>query len=698
GGGGNGAPSGSFNISGTVQLPNSPTLAPFADATVQVYLFPEMTLLPISTRTDSQGRYSLQVPATYAGRDLVIIAEKVRNGQRVRAMTFSINTPIEGVTGADLDPFTTFAAAELIRHALENNLSDLVPNGFAELVRQTREALADAENLTPILGQTLSEQWAEGVLSEAIAEPVRTWIAQHKQNFEPPQGDVAVAKSMMQMLRDTSVLAFNIGDSETFRLEEDLRALEQEIEERVITPLDNVNGRGLQYLLTVMSEDEFRYPPLIGREPGRYEHYQSNNQTLIRRIGNTDDRTWEIVNNIPNDRFQGLTARITTQNALQELELTADAGRYTGQVRKAGDPSLQHDAVLEVLRKDSEGRPTQLRATITLRDSQLRQPIQFSGTLNLTPRDGDEGLSFRELAFTGSFTSQYGELNVSNLTQAVTETQNGEQVQVRANSLLVVLDTNPATSIEIRDLSLQYTDEGEGGMAPAELQAQAIRVRARNTTMNLSSVRMRLVPNQTDNQDYPALIAGQLEYRSPKLTLTGTLNATWDNASTASRNGDDEWVPLSKFPSGQIVLSNGSATPTVGRPIGLSFELRFEPNAPTPQVRLQNLRITLGSEAMQGTITAPINVRQDGRFNKRQLFRDAQLAMTHTPSNFRLLVSGQGVLGEDNFSGEIRKPDNTRIAQIGKASSLGLSELGNLVIVKYNDNSFESLQSLLPSR
>jgi hypothetical protein len=37
-----------------------------------------------------------------------------------------------------------------------------------------------------------------------------------------------------------------------------------------------------------------------------------------------------------------------------------------------------------------------------------------------------------------------------------------------------------------------------------------------------------------------------------------------------------------------------------------------------------------------------------------------------------------------------------KVADIGEARNLGLSDLGDALIVKYSDNTFETLESVLP--
>ncbi len=706
GGGGSSVGTGTLNITGTAQFANSPNLVPLSDATVRAYLYSPTQIQPVGdpVQTNNEGRYTLSLPAnSVVGKDLVIVAEKTVNNKPRRVMTLCLAVRPEGATGIDMEPFTTYATEEVLRIAKANNLSQIAPNGFSEVVRQVREQFQDAQNLPVIVGETLPQQIGEGIQDNTIRPTVREIVENQDDNLRPPQGDVAVAKSMMQMIRDANISAVGIADTEATRLEEDLSNLEQVIEREVVTPVKKLGDRGLQYLFSVLSEDEFRYPPLIGLPPGRYEHYRNGGTIQIRRIGSTDNRTWEIVNNVPNDRFQGVTVRIVTQNPLQRLDIDPNAGKYTVQVRSSRDPRLQYDVVLEVTRKDSQNRPTQLRATMNLVDSQLSQPIQFNGTVGLTPRPGED-LSFSQVRFTGTFTSQYGSLNVTNLVANIDENQSQQRNQVSAQceALQLTVRTSRNASVEIRGLNLQYIETWDGDiLTPAELRVQSIRVNAGDASLVLSNARLQLVPNSQDERDYPANMTGQLEYRTPKATLTGSLEFVWENASTARLDWDwwevgDE-IPLEWFPKGYLKLTSANLTPSVGRPIALNFTLRLEPNASPPRMRLETLRLSLGSEVMQGTGTAQMDV-SDGRVNRQQLFSNATLTMTHSPSNFQVALTMSTSSGEYTFSGEIKKPDGTRIAQIGKARDLGMPDLGNLLIVKYNDGTFESLQSLLPSR
>ncbi len=704
GGGGGGTGTGTLGITGTAQFANSPNLVPLANADVKVYLYTPGGLKPLSTqsRTDSEGRYTLLLPLSdVVGKDLVIVAEKTVNNKPRRVMTLCLAVRPEGATGIDMEPFTTYATEEVLQLAQANNLAQIAPNGFAEVVRQVRERFQEAQDLPVIVGETLPEQIGEGIRDNSIGTVVQEIARRQENNLRPPQGDVAVAKSMMQMLRDANISAVGIADTEASRLEEDLSNLEQVIEREVVTPIDALGDRGVGYLFSVLDEEEFRYPPLIGLPPGHYEHYRNGGTIQIRRIGSTDNRTWEIVNNVPNDRFQGVTVRILTQNPLQTLEITPDAGKYTVQVRR-DNPRLQYDVVLEVTRKDDQNRPTELRATLNLIDSQLSQPIQFNGTVGLTPRPGED-LSFSQVRFTGTFTSQYGSLNVTNLVANIDENQSQQRNQVSAqcDALQLTLRTSRNASVEIRGLNLQYIETWDGDiLTPAELRVQSIRVNAGDASLVLSNARLQLVPNSQDERDYPAIITGQLEYRTPKVTLTGLLEFVWENASTARLDWDwwevgDE-IPLEWFPRGSLKLTNGNLTPSVGRPIALNFTLLLEPNDSPPRVRFETLRLSLSSEVMQGTATAQLNVR-NGRVNRHQSFSNATMAMTHSPSNFQLTLTMQGTTFEGRtFSGEIKKPDGTRIAQIGRARDLGMPDLGNMLIVKYSDGTFESLQSLLP--
>jgi hypothetical protein len=71
----------------------------------------------------------------------------------------------------------------------------------------------------------------------------------------------------------------------------------------------------------------------------------------------------------------------------------------------------------------------------------------------------------------------------------------------------------------------------------------------------------------------------------------------------------------------------------------------------------------------------------------------ATMELTHSPSNFKVEVTIQE--GQP-ATGTIKTPQGQKVADIGEARNLGLPDLGDALIVKYSDNTFETLESVLP--
>lgn len=421
GGGGGGTtpppPTTGLTVNGTVTVPTgtprsrSLTGEALPSAIVRALLaFPPNTQIAQST-TDAEGRYTLTIPTEFIGRDLLIVAEKTVNNQRVRVSALLPSLPLQGYAGANLDAYTTLATEEILRLASEQNLTALSPNGVATVVDRVRDTLRNQSSLSLVVGQTLPENIGSGLLDEQLRNQVRSRVQEQAQNLRPPTGDVAIAKGVVQMLRDYSTAWLDRGNEETLRLEADVRQQEQLIENKVATPLEALGERGVNFIVRVLGLKESGggdfNDSLGGLPPGRYrETRQSSGRYTLERIGDApNNRTW-IVESEP------LTCTVTTTNTLQEFTLSPEAGRVNFSVRKQGDPRVQYDGVFEVTQRDANGNATQLRVQFTLSDGQLSEPIRFNGTANTTPRpDG----SFRTVNLSGTLQSNYADLTVANL-------------------------------------------------------------------------------------------------------------------------------------------------------------------------------------------------------------------------------------------------------------------------------------------
>jgi len=685
GGGGGTAPIANLFVNGTVVVPSGTPRsrdlsggAPLPNAVVRAYLVAQLTTPIAEGSTDADGRYALRLPPDAVGKDILIVAEKVVSGQRVRVTGLVASMPSQGYAGANLDVFSTLATEEILRYARAQNLSQLSPNGIAAIIDQVRERTRDLSALSLVVGQTLPETIGEGILDTQLRDRVRPQVEQYGNNLRPSTGDVAVAKSMMQMMRDLGLGATDRGEGETRRLERKVREQDELLHEDIVRPLDAFAERGFRFFeRTVGLRRGIR--GIEGLAPGRYRevfyYYRE-------RIGNTDSRTWEVIST-----DERLTCTIRTQNALQEFD-PLKAGTITFSVRKQGDSRFQYDGTLEVLQRDSLDNITRLRITLSFTDSELSQPIRVSGEFNAANYSGDTP---RSLQFSGNLTSQFADLTITNL-QATAYEGSGHLQQISVGRIQAQLKSRRALSADLQNLTLKFRDTEPWSEGIEQIVIGSFTATGINSTIELRNWEIsfqRIGGEPWQREPFPVAIRAQLVYRAPNDTVTGTVQGRWENPMETHLVREPR-IPLTRFPRGSFTF-NGRVEPAIGRPMGVQFTLTSAPNLSPPQVTLTP-RFELGAERMEGTIVGTLKV-QSGLVDWERAFANVSVQMTHTPSNFRVqfTVSNDG----RTVSGSVKKPDGTVIAQIGNADNLNLPDLGDQPIVRYKDGTFETLSSLL---
>jgi len=88
-------------LSGTPRSRDVSGGAPLPKAIVRAYLTTQPTTPIAEATTDADGRYTLRLPQTAAGRDILIVAEKTISGQRVRVTGLVAALPTQGYAGAN---------------------------------------------------------------------------------------------------------------------------------------------------------------------------------------------------------------------------------------------------------------------------------------------------------------------------------------------------------------------------------------------------------------------------------------------------------------------------------------------------------------------------------------------------------------------------------------------------------------------
>lgn len=686
GGGGGTAPAPIADavVNGVVEVPSGTPRsrdlsggAPLPNATIRAYLTAQPTTPIAQTTTDADGRYTLRLPSTAVGRDILIVAEKTISGQRVRVMGLVAALPPQGYAGANLDAITTLATEEILRYARSQGLSQLSPNGIAAVIDEVRERTRELNTLSLVVGQTLPETVGEGILLEDVRNRVRPRVEANGNNLRAPTGDVAVAKSMMQMLRDMGLSVTDRGEGEVLRVERKVREQDDILREDIIQPLDAFANRGFRFFERTIGLQQGRRG-IDGLAPGRYREMFY----YLERIGDTDSRTWVIVS-----EDGQLTCTIQTQNALQEFN-AFDAGNISFSVRKQGDSRFQYDGTLEVAQRDSQNNITRLRINFTFTDAGLNQPIRVNGEFNAANYIGETP---RSLQFSGNLTSQYADLTITNL-QATAYESSGRLQQITAGRIQAQVKSRRPLSVDIQNLTVAFGDAEPSDKHLRRIVVGALTATGIDSTLELRNweIDLQTIAGEPGNlEPFPVhIVRSELVFRTPNNTFSGTLQGRWENP-VETRLVEEPMIPLSRFPRGSATF-NGRVEPTTGRPIGLQFTLTSTPNQ-SPQITL-TMRLELGAERMEGTVLGALKV-QSGMVDMETLLATASLEMTHAPSNFRMQVSVSDA--GRTVSGTIRKPDGATVAQIGRANALNLPDLGDQPIVRYTDGTFETLASLL---
>jgi hypothetical protein len=182
-------------------------------------------------------------------------------------------------------------------------------------------------------------------------------------------------------------------------------------------------------------------------------------------------------------------------------------------------------------------------------------------------------------------------------------------------------------------------------------------------------------------------VQGNLQYQSDTLTFTGSVSCNWENEEVLGFGSEWSPVQISEVPKGSFILQ-GNWTPKVGRPAGVDLQMTSNPQGNAPHASIQ-LTINYGDQKLAGTITGTLDIKNNQSYG----FKSGNLDMTHTPSNFKVQVSWER--GKP-VSGKIVTEKGQKVADIGEARNLGLPDLGDVLIVKYSDKTFETLESVLP--
>ena len=644
-------------------------------ATVKAYIWSldlDLNKPIATTTTDNDGRYTLLLPSEAVGRDIVVIVEKQVQGGTIRLSTIAPDVPPEGKTGVNIDAATTLAAEAIAKFAKDNQISDLSPNAIAVIISEVNKSLEGVSTLNLVVGaldSPLPTNFGDGLQRpepvQQLVQNVENKVVEQKDNLIPATGDVATAKSIIQMLRDFGLTLKGIGDSEVLTIQKAIEEQQKVISDEI--RVTEAFSKRMDFPLRVIDA-------LEGNPPGAYE--EVSYRSLV-RVGNTDNKTWRVTSKVENT--EGMVLTIIASRPMDAFEITP-TGVYTLAVRKENDPSVQYDGKLE-FSTNAQGIPTAINLNITIKDSDLSKPFSFNGSVSGTvaPGSTQEAPQYSKLSFSGTLSSQFGTGKVERLEVTMTKIGEDQQPQViTLTNLQIATQTSKPASLTINGrIELEPAPQSwlqQGWKEDMKPKSGSI-----STTLQGSGITVKLSNAQAsdfvlyEDVALPRRLEGQLIYTSPSLTYQGTVSLFYEGLGA---------ITSSEQVKANLTLS-GNWTPNVGSPLKVSIKL----NSDSQKLHM-DLTLNYGNQKLEGAI--------DGKWDhvgNEAKVKSATLNMTHSPSNFKVQVSWES---EKPVSGQIVNAQGQKVADIGEAKNLGLPDLGSALIVKYTDGTFETLESVLP--
>ena len=603
------------------------------NATVKAYIWSlnlDLSKPVATTDTNSDGRYTLLLPPEAAGKDIVVIVEKQVQGGNIRLSRLVADVPLEGMTGVDIDAVTTLAAEAIAKYAKDNQIGDLSPSGIAEIINGVRNSLKGVLSLNLVVNapdSPLPERFGDGLRKpkpvQQLVQDVENKVVEQKDNLKPASGDVAIAKSIVQMLRDFGLTLKGIGDNEVLVIQKAIEEQQKVIRNEI--KVTEAFSKRMGFPIRVIEA-------LKEKAPGAYDEVSYGN---LVRVGNTDNKTWKVTSRVGDT--QGMVLTIIASSPMDAFEI-APVGSYTLTVRKENDPSVQYDGNLQ-FSNDAQGIPTAANLNITIRDGDLSKPISFNGSISGTVAPGStrELPQYSKLSFSGTLSSQFGTARVERL--EVTMTKIGEEQQpqlITLTNLQVATQTSKPSSltingnVELEPAPQSWLQQGweedmkpKSGSISATLQGSGITVKLSNAQ----------VSDFVLNKDtaLPRKVEGQLAYTSSSLTFQGTVSLFYKGLGATTSS---EQVKAS------ITTLNGNWTPSVGTPLKVSVKLTSD-----SQKLHMDLTLNYGNQKLEGVIEG--NWEHVGNEAK---VKSGTLNLTHSPSNFKVTVSWES---EKPVSGQI---------------------------------------------
>jgi hypothetical protein len=713
GGGGGGG----LQISGNVSRAEK-TLPEMAvpGAQVKAYVWPDLATPIRSATTNADGNYTMSLPDSAVGKDVVLVADSdTRVAAVIRLSTIITDMPSGGKTVADLDASTTLAAETVVEKAKAGSLPDLTGPAIETITKECRlwEGVRQM-NLTPD-GPELPAAFGGGLKTPSDADSfIKNSVIIQKALAllaDTSPSDVRSAKRMVQMLRD---MAHGLMDTATVNnhsldtaareqqaIEDGLRVVSHDLVVRLVA-VANLVGLGGEQDEKLLGGKNHDYETLGGKAPGKYEwRVNGDSRALVKVAEVLDGKTWMVVSKIP-DATENWEITITPQNRVDEFHVTPKAGSYTVAVRKPGQPTWKWDMVMAAV-LDSANRTTKVTISLTANDPDLTRPIVFNGTVTGLPTGTYDRPDYSQITVSGNLSSQFVSGELGELTIQWTKDTHyvADMKRATINNFRFTTGFSKTISGSIRSATIEYY--------PANPQttyyfAPPRRAAITQATLEFSGHKIVFSNGEItlDRYDKDGNITmktrsmkGALNYTSPKMTFDGSLSANWDNLTLHDFTSGNH-VPIRKWPLGTINFE-GFVLPVSGTRSFAKGSVVFAVNNLKATIRLNLDTLEYGSESMSGFVQFNYNIFGDPSTFSQNVTLDHPVIvvrMGQSPSGYKMNMDGiQNVM-----TGFIARDEagTQKLADIGKASDLQLGELGGTNIVKYRDNTFETLISILP--
>lgn len=689
-----------------------------ANATVSAYVWSDLSTPVASTTTKSDGHYSLRLPSTAANKDVVLIAATPTpaTSTNLRASLLVAAMPVSGRTNADIDIATTLAAEVAAKQGKDTNVAHFSDSSVQTIASEFRNWEGTA-NLQPVAnGTELPAQFGAGLKpgsassTYAATNPVIGNALQHLE--ETASADTLAAKRMVRWLRDTAHYLFNDGQSERNALRDALDEQRQVLHDEV--QVSSAVGQRLGTVIKALFNGQevwdgssmVTMPPLRGQAPGNYTWQQNaNGDKYLTYTGPAaDGKSWIVTSTVPdatlNDRIT-----ITPANKLDTFQFTPVAGSYSIRAINTteSDSNRTLDWSITITFSGPATAPTSFAVTMSMKDPGLTGLVKLQGTVSgvvVAPASGSNGApTYSQLSLTGSINAPFFIASLGSLTVKWYEsTAKASNLQsVTLSNVLFTDNLSKPIKGSLSSASITFDRIASATQKPQfalpnDMKVSGSQISFSDHTLKLNSAEAKFQNTVHADGSVDTNVKeldGDIAFQSSALSLSGTMNSTWSSL-LANKLGDSSPMPVSQYPVGTVSIK-GQVQPTGGLAGVLDTTLAFASTSTAATATFTINQLSYENEALTGTIVVSTPVV--GGYLQGPSTVTANL--TETPRNLKLHIESTsgGVSGWVSTS----STGTPKLADIGKAGDLGLSQLGsNVLVIKYSDNTFETAASILP--